>query len=72
LSRKIISISEAHYSALKQRGRFRDSFDDVVGDLLQDSKKVKRALLADSRVGRSYNQPRAIITTKESGGRFRV
>jgi len=30
-------------------------------------KKVKRALLADSRVGRSYNQPKAINTTKESG-----
>jgi predicted CopG family antitoxin len=45
MSRKIISISEAHYLALKQRGRFGDSFDDVVGELLQDPKKgEKRAV----------------------------
>lgn len=42
-SRRIISISEAHYLALKQLGRFGDSFDDVLGELLQDSKKGEKS-----------------------------
>jgi hypothetical protein len=47
MQRKLIAVSEAHYLALKQRGRFGDSFDSIVGELLQDSKKVKGGLLAD-------------------------
>jgi hypothetical protein len=42
--RKLISISDENYLALKQRGTFGDSFNDVLGELLQNSKKVKRAV----------------------------
>jgi predicted CopG family antitoxin len=44
-TRKLIAVSEAHYLALKQRGKFGDSFDDVLGELLENSKKgEKRAV----------------------------
>jgi predicted CopG family antitoxin len=41
--RKIISISDQNYEALKQRGRFGDSFNDVVGELLKYSKKGEKS-----------------------------
>jgi predicted CopG family antitoxin len=47
-SLKMIAVSEENYSALRNRGHFGDSFDDVITELLKEINMLKAELSRSS------------------------